>query len=55
MLCGREKEDLGVVGWMQFGAIGVECARVRQCSKVEAGEVVHGVFSLVMKSLVQNG
>ena len=52
MLCGREKEDPGVVGWMQFGAIGVECARVRQCSKVETGEVVHGVFSLMVNRLV---
>ena len=52
MLCGREKEDPGVVGWMQFGAIGVECARVWQCGKVETGEVVHGVFSFVVKWLV---
>ena len=52
MLCGREKEDPGVGRWVQFGAIGVECARVRQCSKVEAGEVVHGVFSLMVNRLV---
>ena len=52
MLCGREKEDPGVVRWLQFGAIGVACARVRQCGKVETGEVVHGVFSLMVKSLV---
>ena len=52
MLCGREKENFGVVGWMQFGTIGVECAKVWKCSKVKTGEVVHGVFSLMVHRLV---
>ena len=52
MLCGREKENFGVVGWMQFGTIGVECADVWKCSEVETGEVVHGVFSLMVHRLV---
>ncbi len=40
---------------MYFGVIGVEGADVWKCGEVETGEVVHGVFSLVVKALFKYG
>ena len=52
MLNGREKEDIAGVWWVEDGVVGVESGWIWEGCEVEAREVVHGVFSLVVKTLL---